>query len=459
MSFPINCLHLLIAIMIFAPLTANKLNISYQWKILDFDFGSVEKRQAAIQEKSFVPENNLPLGLEVYKTRIFVTVPRWKFGVAASLAYFDRTNAQMESPILKPYPNWDAHRSLGGEPPEIVSPFRIRADQCGRLWVLDTGLEGLLEEIPRVYKNTTLMIYDLHNDQLLRSYEVPYDQTTEDSFFANIAVEDENCQDTYAYLGDLGAPALLVYSWKQNRSWKVKHNFFHIKPLAGDMTVAGINFQWTDGLFGLALRPEKTGYSTLFFHPMTSFDEFSVNTKVLRDEAIATNKSNYYEFKYLGSRGPKSQSGASFLDKRTGVLFYALVNLNAVACWRTTNPGYSMESQGRVYMNNVTMVFPNDVKVDNDGNVWVLSDRLPEFMYTSLDYSQVNFRILSAKVSEAIKGTACASKLVKNPEIMQVIENKIGVSKTQNKKNSAWNYNGLPILSYVILSAFAIFVR
>ncbi|CAG9773971.1 unnamed protein product [Ceutorhynchus assimilis] len=423
--------------------SCNKLNISYQWRILDFDFGSPEKRQAAINDKSFIPENNLPLGLEVYKNRIFVTVPRWKFGVAASLAYIDRTTDPMESPMLKPYPNWDAHRPLGGEPPEIVSPFRIRADQCGRLWVLDTGLEGLLEENPNIYKNSTVMIYDLHNDELLRTYEIPYEQTTEDSFFANVAVEDEDCENSFAYFADLGGPGLVVYSWKQNRSWKVKHNYFHIKPVAGDMTVSGINFQWTDGLFGLALRPEKDGYSTLFFHPMTSFDEFSISTRILRDEALATSKDSFYEFKYLGGRGPKSQSGASFLDKKTGVLFYALVHLNAVACWRTTNPAYTMESQGRIYMNNITMVFPNDVKVDNEGNLWVLSDRLPQFMYTSLDYNDVNFRILSAKVSEAIKGTACASKLVKDPDIMEKIATKLGdknlISKSASSENKVCN--------------------
>ncbi|ENN71161.1 protein yellow [Dendroctonus ponderosae] len=403
---------------------SNKLNISYQWKVLDFDYGSVEKREEAIADKSFIPENNLPLGLEVYKNRIFVTVPRWKAGVAASLAYIDRTKDPMDSPLLKPYPNWDAHRSFSDDSPEIVSPFRIRADQCGRLWVLDTGIEGILEESAKALKNTTLMIYDLHNDELERSFELPYDQMTENSLFANIAVEDEDCENTFAYLADLGGPALVVYSWKQNRSWKIKHNYFHIQPVAGDMTVAGINFQWTDGVFGLALRPEKDGFSTLFFHPMTSFDEFSVSTRILRDEALATNKSAYYEFKYLGSRGPKSQSGASFLDKKTGVLFYALMQLNAIACWRTTNPSYTMESQGRVYMSNVTMVFPNDVKVDNESNVWVLSDRLPQYMYSSLDYNDVNFRILSAKVGEAIKGTACASKLVKDPDIMNKIATK-----------------------------------
>lgn len=174
--------------------------------------------------------------------------------------------------------------------------------------------------------------------------------------------------------------------------------------------------------------------------------------QVLRDESLATNQSSYQEFKHLGSRGPRSQSGASFLDKRTGVLFYALVQLNAVACWRTTNPSYTMESQGRVYMDNVTMLFPNDVKVDNEGNVWVLSDKLPVFMYSTLDYNDVNFRIMSAKVSDAIKGTACASKLVKNPDIMQVIEDRLGVSDKSKGKTS----NGLRLSGSAV--GLAVFV-
>jgi Major royal jelly protein len=33
----------------------------------------------------------------------------------------------------------------------------------------------------------------------------------------------------------------------------VKHNFFHFDPLQGDLTVGGVNFQWTDGVFGMAL--------------------------------------------------------------------------------------------------------------------------------------------------------------------------------------------------------------
>lgn len=71
---------------------------------------------------------------------------------------------------------------------------------------------------------------------------------------------------------------------------------------------------------------------------------------------------SFHQFQVLGSRGPNGQSSVQFLDPASGILFYALTNLNAIACWRTGS-NYSIQQQGRVYMDNVTMVFPNDLKV------------------------------------------------------------------------------------------------
>jgi len=68
------------------------------------------------------------------------------------------------------------------------------------------------------------------------------------------------------------------------------------------------------------------------------------------------------EFETLGSRGPNGQSSVSFLDPKTGVLFYALTNLNAIACWRPQNK-FTTQQQAYVYQDNVTMIFPNDLKV------------------------------------------------------------------------------------------------
>lgn len=303
-------------------------------------------------------------------------------------------------------------------PPEIVSPFRVRADACGRLWVLDTGADNIWDNLT-VIVQTRLLVYDLHNDNLLRSYNFPDDQVKDGSFFASIAVEDEDCDNSFAYSADLGKPGLVVYSWKLEESWRITHNFFHPDPTAGNFSINGINFQWTDGLFGLALsRPQGPENETvLYFHPFVSNDEFMVPTKFLKNSSITTN-GNYHDFKRLGTRGENAQSNSEFLDKSTGVLFYTLPNLNAVACWQTKTKEYNLKSQGRIMMDKVLMEFPNDVKVDEKGRLWVLSDRLQKFLIKNLDADEVNFRISMAPVRHAIAHTACDVNTKPLPDII-----------------------------------------
>ncbi|CAH1100623.1 unnamed protein product [Psylliodes chrysocephalus] len=402
-------------------------NVAFKWKQVDFDYPTTQDRWDATNSKQFIPENNIPLGLEVYGDRIFITVPRWKEGVAASLVYINKTDRQ-DSPILHPYPNWEAHNQNVPDP-QIVSPFRMRADNCGRLWVMDTGKTNILNSSSPVVK-PKLLIFNLNTDKLIRSYTIPDDQLHEDNFFANIAVEEsDDCDNNFAYLADLGQPALVVYDFKNNKSWMFKHHYFNIDPLAGNMKLAGLSFQWKDGIFGLSLSDKDAeGYSTLYFHPMTSFNEFNVSTKVLKNETLSKNPQEAKDFfKLLGTRGQRSQSGASFLHKKTGVLFYSLVQLNAVLCWRTSLSNYTMESQGRVFMNDEVMVFPNDIKVDANDILWVLTDKLPIFLYDYPNFREYNFHIINATVKEAIKGTPCDTKIHVDMNIMKNITGAGGV--------------------------------
>lgn len=318
------------------------------------------------------------------------------------LIYFTDTSNKM--PALTPFPSWVAH-NLNDADPELVSPFRVRADRCGRLWVLDSRIAGVLEQT-KLYGPPQLLVYDLHNDDLLRRHVLPMGQTKQSSFFANLAVEDSDCDNTYAYLADLGSPGLVVYSWREQESWRVQHHFFHPDPLAGNFSINGIEFQWDDGLYGLALTKAQSrdDFATLYFHPLSSTMEFSVNTSVLRNKTLATSHGIYREFKVLGSRGPNAQAGAQFLDAETGVLFYALPNQNAVGCWKTTD---SYRSQDRIYTSDTDMIFPSDVKVDEQRRLWVLSNQLQAFIYDELYPGSINFRILTTSVQDAIEQTSC----------------------------------------------------
>lgn len=355
-----------------------------------------------------------------------------------------------KSPQLKPYPSWSEHKMTDEEPPVIVSPFRVRADACGRLWILDSGIKDILENYT-VVTPPKLLIYDLQNDELLRSYEFPNTTYKTDSFFASIAVEDDDCENTFAYSADIEKPGLVVYSWKTGMSWRIQHNFFHPDPTAGNFSIGGSSFQWTDGIFGLALsKPQGAeNETTLYFHPFVSKDEFMVPTKFIKDPSASDNNANYHEFKRIGTRGENAQSNAEFLDKSTGVLFYTLPNLNAVACWKTSNKEYNLKSQGRIFMDAVLMQFPNDVKVDDKGRLWVISDRLQKFMYDRLDPNEVNFRIFTQTVMEVIAHTACDVKTKQLPDIINKLNEIITPTKVPPTKGAAGKLD-------VVLATFAL---
>ncbi|XP_043064350.1 protein yellow [Drosophila ficusphila] len=433
-----------------ATLGNDNLRVAYEWREMDFKYADPDQRWTAIERGDFKPANVIPFGLEVAGHRLFVTLPRWRAGVPASLAYLDLNDTSSKSPALKPYPSWQAH-NLNDAEPELVSAFRVRADRCGRLWVLDSRISGVLEQT-KIYGAPQLSVYDLHNDDLLRRHVLPADQLKQGSLFSNLAVEDSDCENTYAYAADLGSPGLVVYSWKDQESWRVHHHFFHPDPMAGNFSINGIEFQWDDGLYGLALsKPLETGYSTLYFHPLCSTMEFSVDTGILRNKTLATSPMIYREFNVLGSRGPNTQAGAEFLDPETGVLFYALPNQNEVACWRTATE-FKHSTQSRIYRSNDTLIFPSDIKVDDQKRLWVLSNQLPVFIYDELYPGSINFRIFTASVKEAIENTACEIRTSPLPDVI----NKIGDILNTNIKLKSSSAASLSNLGALMISGFCL---
>lgn len=54
----------------------------------------------------YIPYNNIPMGVEHYKGRLFITVPRRNPGVPSTLNHIEMNlNIRNKSPLLKPFPN------------------------------------------------------------------------------------------------------------------------------------------------------------------------------------------------------------------------------------------------------------------------------------------------------------------------------------------------------------------
>ncbi|XP_066583841.1 protein yellow-like [Prorops nasuta] len=376
----------------------------FAWNILDFAYPDEYSRQDAITKGEYVPENALPVGIEIWQNKLFVTVPRWRNGIPATLNYISLDANEGGSPKLTPYPNW-AQNKAGDCKNGLTTAYRIHADSCNRLWVLDTGTIGIEDTTVQACPYT-LNIFDLTTDKIIRKYQLRPEDINQNTFIANIAVDlgKGGCDDAFAYLSDELGYGLIVYSWADNKSWRISHSYFMPDPLAGDYNIAGLNFQWgEEGIFGISLSPLGIdGYRTLFFHPLSSFREFAVSTRILRDEQLSQN--SYHAFQVLEERGPLTHSTASVIDEN-GIQFFNLVDQNAVGCWNSLLP-YAPINQAVIARHDDALIFPADVKV-RGGLLWIISDRMPVFLISTLNYNDTNFRILTVPVQDAISGTVC----------------------------------------------------
>lgn len=308
------------------------------------------------------------------------------------------------SPELIPYPDWRSN-AVGDCENGLNTVYRITADKCGRLWVLDTGTIGIGNTTQQVCPYA-INVFDLRTNTKIRRYEFRPEDTNPNTFIANTIVDiGKTCDDTFAYFSDELGYGLIAYSFEQNKSWRFAHSFFFPDPLRGDFNVAGLNFQWgEEGIFGLALSPIKSdGYRTLFFSPLASHREFTVSTRILRDESRV--EDSFHDFSYLEERAANGHTTSRVMSD-DGVMLFNLIDQNSVGCWHSSMP-YTPQFHGVVDRDDVGLVFPADVIIDSDQDVWVLSDRMPVFLIAELDYSDVNFRIYSAPLSTLIDGTVC----------------------------------------------------
>lgn len=70
----------LVVLCVKAVFGAYKLHERYGWNQMDFQFPNPLMKEQARRSGDYIPQNALPVGIEQYKEKLFVTVPRWRDG-------------------------------------------------------------------------------------------------------------------------------------------------------------------------------------------------------------------------------------------------------------------------------------------------------------------------------------------------------------------------------------------
>lgn len=72
----VNFMLLILLLSVCFQVSGMKLEEKFVWEELEFDWPSEEAKQDAIDSGQYIPKNNLPLGMDVWQNKIFITVPR-----------------------------------------------------------------------------------------------------------------------------------------------------------------------------------------------------------------------------------------------------------------------------------------------------------------------------------------------------------------------------------------------
>nr|BDD85301.1 yellow-e2 protein [Ischnura senegalensis] len=339
---------------------------------------------------AYDPSRNVFTGLELTRDRIFLAVPRLYPGVPSTLNVVPR-NAHTPNPPLVPYPGWEwqSPDGLGSNCSGLVSVYRMRADRCNRLWVLDSGLTNSLAGFVPVC-TPKLIAFDLATDRPVRTVVFPRAALRPSSLLTNLAIDDAgphadpNCDRLVFYMSDTAVAGIVVYDSGRDVVRRVSDLAMYPDPDFGSYTIAGETFALMDGIIGLGLSPDNR---QLYFQPLATDKLFSVETAALRD--FGAGEGQQLPVTLVGR---KSSAGAGLaVDRRTGRVYFSPVEQSAVAFY---DPGSG--AQGVVASDEARLQFAAELRVDDagDGALWLLSTRFQKYFLNTVNAREVNLRVI-----------------------------------------------------------------
>lgn len=154
-------------------------------------------------------------------------------GVPATLSWIPRDLPPGSSPQLRAYPSWEWHQAGKGDYncTKLISVYRIRADRCNRLWVLDAGVTTSIDDFRPVCP-PKLLVFDMQSDQLVRQYVFPrevimkwkkkmllyllnnwlfFQVIRPNTLLTNLILDDTSsttCDDVFVYMTDTTGPGI-----------------------------------------------------------------------------------------------------------------------------------------------------------------------------------------------------------------------------------------------------------
>ncbi|XP_033761597.1 uncharacterized protein LOC117343364 [Pecten maximus] len=368
----------------------------YKWITLEFDWPNDTIKQQYIANEDYIPENNAINGIKVYNESVYLTIPRLKKGIPATLAVV--INNGSDSPVLRPYPNWHMHRKDDCDALYLVQSMEIDPN-TGYMWILDTGLVavGPVDVAPLDRCPPKLVIYDINGDEEVHRYIFDQTKVGVGMFYLNDIVLDYGADGTarFAYISDTLGRKLVAYDQKLDKAYIFVHESMQPNPNYATVTISNSSTQVNPlGINGIAISSD---FRYVYYCSVAGLSLYQISTSVLRD-SFATDEDFSRSVRKVGDK--VSQSDGIYYGKEHN-LYFSTLGRNAVYKWPISQ---DMQTQGKdsskvemvtqtVVSKDTRMEWVDSLGMDEDGELWFTSNNLHTFFGNSTEDGSWNYYV------------------------------------------------------------------
>lgn len=364
----------------------SNFTLIFKWNVIDFEWPTKETRSQFLNESKFVPQNCYIRDFKIWHKTVFVTLPRWKPGVPATLAKFPIGPVFLPtSPSLQPYPSWSMQTFEDCF--SLQSAHTIDIDNNGQLWVLDSGF---VEEFAtnRTVCSPKLVVFDLQTNFIVKHVTIPPEVLVNSSVLTTMAL-DRDRHRVFIADSNYFSSGLVVYN-EVNGTFKR----YTCEQLSPDETSTNINYVPAYILSEFVSIALNTDHNKLYFSTADSTDLLYVNTSV-----FTADKDDISDLiTDLGSNGRTTK----LISDSKGYMYFNIVNQKAVAQWRESSWVYHY-SPHIVIKSKLIRHWISSLDVDEDGFLWIVSSRFHDYANNQFKMEKDNIRIFRMYVTRREK--------------------------------------------------------
>ncbi|EAT44201.1 AAEL004409-PA, partial [Aedes aegypti] len=250
-----------------------------------------------------------------------------------------------------------------------------------------------------------LLLLDLkRNGSIVLRYEFPQQVVPIGNNYLNKIVIDD-AFGGFAYITDNSGsdPGIVVFSRRLHQSWKFSINgteltfSIHIDAIAlGPYYNPNVQNDIDPQVDPLLANQNYE--RNVYYSPLSSYHLYSLPASLLRDPEYVAKATPRDILEAVTDYGRKSSQTDGMIMDNQGELYYGLLGDHSIARWDSYKP-FTPKNQIIIARDRIHIQWVDGMGFDHEGYLYVVVNRLHNFVAGRMRPDETNFRILRAKTN------------------------------------------------------------